>query len=107
MGIPEILTILILIALIIFPVWLSIFLRKRYPKRIWIALILGFFFPAFGQFYVAEKVGWYVLGLGLCFVLFKVIFGSQGAWLLVSVLSSLTLWYRVLRAQSLPAYRKT
>jgi len=80
MGMPEIPTILIMAICVIMPTWLIIFLRKKYTGKVCLALLLGFFFPAIGQLFVAEKAGWFIVGLGLCFMLFRPTLGAQTAW---------------------------
>lgn len=100
-GIPELLVITILIGSVAFPLWLSYFLRKKYPRRIWIGMLLAFFFPALGQWYL-EGALWWILGLGLTFSVLKKVSGNtQLAWLLSMILSALVMYYRLLKAKPL------
>jgi H+/Cl- antiporter ClcA len=100
-GIPELLVIAILIGLIAFPIWLSCFLRKKYPRRIWIGMLLAFFLPALGQWYL-EGALWWILGLGLTWSVFKIASGNAPlAWISTMILSALVMYYRLLKAKPL------
>jgi hypothetical protein len=100
-GVPELLVIAIFLGLIAFPLWLSYFLRKKFPRRIWIGMLLAFFFPALGQWYL-EGALWWIVGLGLMFTAFKIASGNPSlAWLLSMILSALVMYYWLLRAKPL------
>ncbi|MFH2119383.1 MAG: hypothetical protein ABIJ25_03180, partial [Pseudomonadota bacterium] len=81
--------------------WLSYFLRKKYPRRIWIGMLMAFCFPALGQLYL-EGALWWILGLGFTFSVLKIASGNtQLAWLASMILSALVMYYRLLKAKPL------
>jgi len=56
-GWPELLILFVLVfVLIIGPIWLVLFLRKKSPNKTWLAILLCFIFPIFGQLYL-KKAG--------------------------------------------------
>jgi hypothetical protein len=100
-GIPELLVIALVIGSVAFPVWLSYFLRKKYPRRIWIGMLLAFLFPPLGQLYL-EGALWWILGLSLMFSVFKIASGNtQFAGLSLMILSAMVMYYRLLKAKPL------
>jgi len=100
-GIPELLVMAIAIGSIAIPLWLTYFLRKKYPRRIWIGMLLAFFFPALGQLYL-EGALWWILGLGVTFTVFKKVTDNmQLTWLLSMILSAVVIYFRLLKAKPL------
>ena len=96
-GAPELIVILVLLLFLILPIWLSLFLRKKYPGKIWLGLLLCFLLTPLGQLYVEGAIIW-IIALFVCHVIFKAVVGNIAiAWLLTSILSSMIMYYRLLR----------
>jgi hypothetical protein len=97
-GVPELIVIFILLFLLILPIWLSLFLRKQFPGKIWLGLLLSFIFTPLGQLYLEGAILWIIL-LFICHVIIKVLLGNlMLAWLLTMILSSMIMYYRLLKA---------
>jgi len=80
-GGPELLVVFIIFFLF-FPIWLSSFLRKRWPGKMWIGLIMSFVFAPLGQLYVEGAALWIII-LFVCHYIFKTIIGDAAiAWML-------------------------
>ena len=98
-GAPELIVIIIILLLLVLPIWLSFFLRKKYPGKVWLGLLLAFLFTPSGQFYVEGAILW-IIALFVCHVIFKAVVGNIAlAWLLTSILSSMIMYYRLLKAE--------
>ena len=51
-GFPEFFIIIVMLAIIVaIPLTVTLLLRKYYPQKLWVALLLGFILCPFGQFY--------------------------------------------------------
>jgi len=91
-------TVFIFICLIcvfmVLPICLSSFLKGKYPRKVWIGVLLAFIFFPFGQCYL-EEATWYIVGLWLTFSLFKLLF-PEIAWLSASIISGMIMYYRLL-----------
>lgn len=97
LGIPELIVILLLILLLVLNIWLPDYLRKKYPNKIWIGLILCFLFLPLGQLYVDGAAIW-IIALFVSMGIFRSIFGdSTLAWLSTSILSAMIIYYRLLK----------
>jgi len=97
-GAPELIVILVLLLFLILPIWLSLFLRKKYPDKIWLGLLLSFLFTPLGQLYVEGAIIWIIV-LFVCHVIFNSVVGNIAlAWTLTSILSSMIMYYRLLKA---------
>jgi len=87
-GFPEIIIIVIILLLLFVP---SI-LRKYYPNRLWVGLILCTVLGAIGQMYLPKSIR-YVLILGLIFLLARQI-GYPYATLFAHLLSVPLIFWR-------------
>lgn len=78
---------------------LPLSLRRRYPRKVWIGILLAIIFGPLGQLYLEGAI-WYFLGLAVLFPLFKVLI-PEIAWLSVSLLSGTVMYYRLLKVEPL------
>lgn len=98
LGIPELIVVFILLLLVVLSFWLPRYLKKKQPGKIWIGLLLSFILPPFGQLYVDGSAIW-IIALFFGHVIFKSVSGNLAiAWLLTSVLSSMIMYYRLLKS---------
>jgi hypothetical protein len=87
---------------LIFGIYRLIFwLKKKYPSRLWIGLLLCLLTPI-GHFYLDKAWSW-VIGLGVCYVILKAVIGDgSSAYLIANILSLFCFWYRFFKAQQAP-----
>jgi hypothetical protein len=99
-GAQEIIVILMLLVIIFGPLWLTVFLRKKYPQREWLGIILAFVFAPVGQFYLDGAI-WYTIGLFVIYLIIKSITEiSAVSWLATCFFSSLLMYYRFSKLES-------
>jgi hypothetical protein len=90
-GMQE-LIILFFVAFLIAFTALPFILRKRYPDKLWLGLVLCLLNPGMGQFYLLRGLK-YFIGLFVLFMILKQVVGSGYAWM-VSDLASVGIMYR-------------
>ncbi len=91
----ELIIIAVMISIIALPMGLTIFLKKRYPRKVWIGVLLAFFCDPVGQWYLENSI-WYILGLFVFFVAVKYFTTNNLlAWVLNMFLSALIMYYRL------------
>jgi hypothetical protein len=99
-GIPEMIVIFVIIIMIAF-VFIPLILRKYYPNKLWLAILLSLFFGT-GHLYLPGGLK-YFLGLGLLYVILKTITQSQAVALFATdVLSAGVMYWRFLKIQAKP-----
>lgn len=86
------------IALIFFitiaiPAWVTLFVKKKMPGKLWAGLALSFFFPMIGQLYLDGAAFYIFIILGIALVIKKAS-GGMGIWLIISLISALTMYIR-------------
>jgi hypothetical protein len=94
-GIPE-LIVLLLVALFIAFAALPFILRKRYPDKLWLGIVLCLLNPGMGQFYLTGGLR-YFIGLFLLFMLLKQVVGSGYGWMISELASVGIIYWRFLR----------
>jgi hypothetical protein len=103
MGIPEIVVIVFVLFFVILQFWLPLFLRKRYPERIWIGLIVAFFIGPFAQLYVGGARA-IIISITIVFIgalSFDALLDNRlASYLAMNIWSSIIMYYRLLRLQS-------
>ena len=96
----ELIIIAIMILIIALPLCITLFLRKRYPGKILIGVLLAFFFDPVGQWYLENSI-LYFLGLFLFFTLVKYFtMNNLVAWISNMFLSALIMYYRFSKIKS-------
>jgi thiol:disulfide interchange protein len=94
-GIMELLKILIgVFLLIVAPIWLSFYLRRNYPPRLWVGIVLCVLFPLFGQFYLKDWA-WYIIVIFVVgVVLYNLALGGLVLWTCMALISAGLMHYR-------------
>jgi len=102
MGAMESIAIILLVVLIVAAIWLTFFLKKKYPNNIWIGFILSFLLPPIGQLYIAGALPW-ITALFVCYVFFQGFrITIATAWLLTAAVSGIIMCYRLLQQKKSP-----
>ena len=87
----------ILVGLFLFvvgPLWLTFYLRKKFPQRMRLALFLCVLFPLFGQFYVKDPA-WYVIAIfGCAVLLYNLSISGIALWICLGLVSTALMVYR-------------
>jgi len=91
MGGAEILVIILVVAILIFSVGLPLILRKYFPNKLWIGIILCLFLGT-GQLYLLGGVK-YLIGLGIFYVILKTLFKDATLASIVANLLSIGIIY--------------
>lgn len=95
-GPTELLVIfLILLIAVILPIWLCLFLRKKYPQKTWLGLLLSFIFPFIGQIYVKKPMIFIFILMGCALLLWKILGDTAISWTLVNILSMGVMYFRL------------
>ena len=77
---------------------LTFWIKKKYPNKLWLGLLLCFLSP-FGHLYLDRAWPW-LIGLVISFGVIKGIIGDGGiAYLVMDALSLFCFWFRFLKAQ--------
>jgi hypothetical protein len=93
-GDAYMLNVLIGVLLVAVPIGLSFYLRKNYPPRLWVGILLCVLFPLFGQFYLKDWA-WYFIGIFvLSVVLYKLAVGGLVLWICMALISATVMRYR-------------
>lgn len=91
------LIVIVLILIIIVPILLTQFLRKKYPRILWIGITLATALCPIGQWYLGNALPW-VICLFLFHVLARIIIVNLAiVWIATSLLSGMIMYYRLLR----------
>lgn len=99
-GTPE-LIVLVLVALSIAVAALPFILRKRYPDRLWLGIVLCILNSGMGQFYLFGGLR-YFIGLFVLFIICRQFLGNGYGWM-ISVLASVGIMYwRFVKASENP-----
>jgi hypothetical protein len=90
-SIHDVFALLILAVIIGIPIWLTFFLRKVIPVKLWLGLLLSFFFFPFGHFYLKGGVVYIILLFAVeillsFFISSEVVLGLVGAALSVALM---------------------
>ncbi len=102
MGTMESVAIVLLILLIGTAIWLTFFLKKKYPNNSWIGFILSFLLPPIGQLYLAGALPWIIV-LFACYIFFQGFHITIAtAWLLTAAVSGIIMCYRLLKQAKAP-----
>ena len=91
-GLWEILILLIILVIIVGPILLSLFLRKKYPRKMWVGIVLSFFFAPFGQLYL-EGGAVYIIAL-IVIIAVALQYGT-GYFFLSNIVSAIIMYYRM------------
>ncbi len=87
--------IVLILVFVIAPIWLSQFLRKKYPRVTWIGIALAVALCPIGQWYLENALPW-IIGLFLFHVLVNAILGNLAiAWIITSFMSGMIMYYRL------------
>ena len=90
MGLPEVLVILLLAALVAAP----FLLKRKLPRKEWLGVLLAFVLGPWGHWYIAGGVA-YVIGLwALAALLGLALQSTLLSWAIVGVVSALFMFYR-------------
>lgn len=93
-GPDELLNLLIIFLVVIaIPAWVTLFVKKKMPNKLWAGLALSFFFPPLGQLYLDGAV-LYVLMLFIFSIVMKGLSGGANIWLIIAIISALVMLYR-------------
>lgn len=98
LGAPEIIVICGVLVAFLLPIWLILFLKRRFPGRMWLGILLAVCLAPMGQLYLDGALKWFFLLFGV-YVVTKVATGSMAMmWITTSVLSGAVMYYRLLKA---------
>lgn len=75
------------------PAWVTLFVKKKMPGKLWAGLALSFFFPLIGQLYIDGAV-LYIFILFVIAVIIKKAFSGLSVWFAISLVSALTMYSR-------------
>lgn len=104
-GMQE-LMILVIVALFIAFAALPFILRKRYPDKLWLGIVLCLLNPGMGQFYLLGGLK-YFIGLAVLFMILKQVVGSGYAWVVSDLASVGIMYWRFLKKSEKPWIEKT
>lgn len=94
MGIPELLTLIIVFLIFFFAIGGPFILRRKYPNRFWIGTALSFLLGPFGHNYLI-KSGWWVFGLIVVFGFLRALLkDNDAAGTITWILSGFLFIYR-------------
>ena len=104
MGAAELIVVFIFIFIVIGWIVGGVYgvlaIKKRWPGRIWLGLLLVILLPAFGQLYV-DKAAWWILLLGFIYALVGALLKDKDyAFLITQAFSVLVIYYRMLRQRN-------
>ena len=85
-----------LFIIIIGPIWLSLFLQKKYPAKLWLGLFLCFLSPIFGQLYVKKPTLFIVIVIACTIAFYNMHTGTKTVWLSTCVFSAAIMYYRLI-----------
>ena len=86
-----------LFVFVVGPVWLTFFLRRRYPANLPLGLFLSFLFPLFSQLYL-PKASTYIIVVFACgLALYKIGLGGHLLWGCTGLVSAALLYSRLQR----------
>ncbi|MDO8283221.1 MAG: hypothetical protein Q7U10_11475 [Thermodesulfovibrionia bacterium] len=102
---PDGLVILLLVFFITIaiPAWVTLFVKKKMPGKLWAGLALSFFFPMIGHLYIDGSALYIFILFGIA-VIIKKATESLNIWLIMSFISALTMY---IRFRKLPASTMT
>jgi hypothetical protein len=93
-GADELIQIfLIFFIMIAIPVWLTLFVKKKMPGKLWAGIALCIFFPFFGHLYL-DGATLYLISLFVISIIIKKIMGGMSTWLFIGIISALTMYIR-------------
>jgi hypothetical protein len=100
LGTTELIIVLLLIAIIITPLCVTIFLRKKYPNKRRLGIFIAFIFVPIGQFYLEGAII-YIIGLFIVHAIMATTFDQPVMiWICTGILSSLLMNYRFDKTES-------
>jgi len=99
-GTQEIVIILAVLFLAL-PIFLALKLKKRYPNRLWVGIVLCLLNGGLAQFYLPGGLKYFLI-LAVIFVILKTVMGSANAFLVTDVLAILFIWYRHYKIKQSP-----
>ncbi len=82
-------------------IFLLVKLRKRYPNRLWIGILLGLLIGPLAQFYLPGGLK-YVAILAVIYGILHSPIGSENAYLVTELLGILLIWYRHYKIKQSP-----
>ncbi len=100
-GTQEIVIIVFLLLFVVLPIFLATKLKKRYPNRLWIGILLCLLNGGLAQFYLPGGLKYFLI-LAVIFVILKTVMGSANAFLVTDVLAILFIWYRHYKIKQSP-----
>ncbi|MBI4825017.1 MAG: hypothetical protein HY807_01155 [Nitrospirae bacterium] len=75
------------------PAWVTLFVKKKMPGKLWAGLALSFFFPLIGQLYL-DGAALYIFILFIIAVIIKIALSGVSVWFIISLISALTMYVR-------------
>jgi hypothetical protein len=85
--------IVVFFVMIVIPVWLTLFMKKKLPNKLPAGLALSFFFPLIGHLYL-DGAARYILMLFIIALVTKKAAGDLSIWLIISLISAITMYIR-------------
>ena len=82
-GIPELIVIIILLLSLFIQLYLPIFLKKRYPLKMWLGILLSIILFPFGHLYI-DRAAIYIIALIIVAALSQALTGELGFSVIVS-----------------------
>lgn len=84
-----------LFVFVVGPVWLTFFLRRRYPANLRLGLFLSILFPLFSQLYLPGASTYIIVVFVSGLALYKLGLGGQLLWGATGLVSAALLYYRL------------
>ena len=94
LGIFEWIIIAILVVILSAEIWLPLLLRKKYPQKMWVAILLAIIFIPFGQLYLEGGTLW-IIGLGFLTYLSRTIQNGSFLYFLALLASPTIMYFRM------------
>lgn len=100
-GFYELLILLLGLFVVFIPFFITIFLRKRYPGKIWLGILLSIILNPIGQLYI-EKAIIYIIILFVFFSLSNALISNVGlSWFFTDILSAMIMYYRLIKVRKI------
>ena len=89
MGVPEVL----IIVVVLIPIYLPFYIRKKFPERLWIGILLSLF-SGTAQFYLPTKAWMFFLLSAGVFVLLKTVLVDTPIVWFIAILVQVLIMYK-------------